>query len=240
MPHAPSAALSRRHAAIRQSMLDQALEALIVISLPNIAWLTNYAGSSAIVVLTADALHFITDSRYVTAVSDMRQTPHECPGLELVVVDGSYDVTLAGVLASGGFRRIGFEAAHLTVNRFNWLTTKLASSAPQLVAVDGVVEIARSVKDPYEIGLLRTAGEMLSQVTRDVLGVMGTPQAGDDLPFIVERVFRLPEGRYRPRVHFRGAGLKKHVRRLDLKREIRLSRVVEQTGNPAQGGVRGR
>ena len=171
MPHAPSATLSRRHASIRQSMDDQGLDALIVISLPNISWLTNYVGSSAVVVLTPEALHFITDSRYVTAVSDMRQTPHECPGLELAVVDGSYDVTLAGVLASGGFRRIGFEAAHLTVNRFNWLTTKLASSAPQLVAVDGVVEIARSVKDPYEIGLLRTAGEMLSQVTRDVLSL---------------------------------------------------------------------
>jgi len=148
MPHAPSAALSRRHSVIRQSMRDQALDALIVISLPNIAWLTNYAGSSAIVVLTTDALHFITDSRYVTAVSDMRQTPHECPGLEMAVVDGSYDVTLAGVLTSGGFKRSGFEAAHLTVSRFNWLTTTLASSsAPQLVAVDGVVEIARSVKD---------------------------------------------------------------------------------------------
>jgi Xaa-Pro aminopeptidase len=191
MPHAPSAALSRRHAAIRQSMLDQALEALIVISLPNIAWLTNYAGSSSIVVLTADALHFITDSRYVTAVSDMRQTPHECPGLELVVVDGSYDVTLAGVLTSGGYKRIGFEAAHLTVSRFNWLTTTLASpSAPQLMAVDGVVEVARSVKDPYELGLLRTAGSMLSQVTLDVLGLPRRGMTERDLALAIDSTIR--------------------------------------------------
>jgi Xaa-Pro aminopeptidase len=191
MPYAPSAALSRRHAVIRQSMRDQALDALIVISLPNIAWLTNYAGSSAIVVLTADAIHFITDSRYVTAVSGMRQTPHECPGLDMAVVDGSYDVTLAGVLTSGGFKRIGFEAAHLTVSRFNWLTTTLASSsAPQLVAVDGVVEIARSIKDPYEIGLLRTAGSMLSQVTLDVLGLPRRGMTERELALAIDSTIR--------------------------------------------------
>src|SRR5215212_2253602 len=111
MPHAPTAALSRRHAAIRERLRADSLDAFVIFSLPNISWLTNYVGSSAIVVLTPDRLHFITDSRYVTAVSDMRQTAHECPGLELVVVDGSYDATLTGLLASP-LTRIGFEAAH--------------------------------------------------------------------------------------------------------------------------------
>jgi len=191
MPHAPSAALSRRHAAIRQSMLDQALEALIVISLPNIAWLTNYAGSSAIVVLTAETLPFITDSRYVTAVSDMQQTAHACPGLQLTVVDGSYDVALAGVLTSGGFRRIGFEAAHLTVSRFNWLGKTLASSsAPELVALDGVIEVARSVKDAYEIGLLKTAGSMLAQVTLEVLRLPRRGMTERALAFQIDSTIR--------------------------------------------------
>jgi Xaa-Pro aminopeptidase len=148
------------------------LDALVVVALPNIAWLTNFAGSSAIVVLTADALHFITDSRYVTAVGDMRQTAHECPDLHLVVVDGSYDSTLAGVLSRDGRGRVGFEASHLTVSRFHWLTATLsqAGSAPVLVPTDGMLEIARSVKDAYEIGLFRTAGAMLSDVARRVLG----------------------------------------------------------------------
>ena len=191
MPYAPSATLSQRHAAIRKSMRDEAVDALVVVSIPNISWLTNYVGSSAIVVLTADAVHFITDSRYVTAVSDMRQTPHECPGLQMTVVDGSYDVTLAGVLTSGGFRRIGFEAAHLTVSRFNWLTAALASSsAPELVAVDGVIELARSVKDPYEIGLLRTAGSMLAQVTRDVLRLPRRGMTERDLAFQIDSTIR--------------------------------------------------
>ena len=48
-------------------MTAASVDALIVVSLPNIAWLTNFGGSSAIVVLTPDTVAFITDSRYVTA-----------------------------------------------------------------------------------------------------------------------------------------------------------------------------
>ena len=91
MSHAPTAALSRRHQTVRQACAGQSLDALVVTSLPNILYLTNFTGSSAIVVLTADRLHFITDFRYVTAIEAMRGTPHECPDLELVTVDGSYD-----------------------------------------------------------------------------------------------------------------------------------------------------
>ena len=173
MPHAPTDILELRHTAIRQAMTAASVDAVVVVSLPNIAWLTNFAGSSAIVVLTLDNLAFITDSRYVTAVADMRGTPHECPGLELVVVDGSYDATLGGILSERPFSRVGFEAAHLSVSRFRWLEDTLASAprAPQLVPLDGVIEVARSVKDSYEIGLLRTAGALLSVVTRTVLGL---------------------------------------------------------------------
>ena len=52
MPHAPSNCLSRRHGAIRQALRDASLDALVVVSLPNIAYLTNFGGSSAILVLT--------------------------------------------------------------------------------------------------------------------------------------------------------------------------------------------
>ena len=102
----------------------------VVTSLPNILYLTNFTGSSAIVVLTADRLYFITDFRYLTVLAEARGTPHECPGLEIVTVDGSYDATLAELLAAQPWRRIGFEAAHLTVDRYRWLTATLAGERP--------------------------------------------------------------------------------------------------------------
>ena len=98
MSHAPSASLSRRHQIVREALATRALDALVITTPSNVLYLTNFTGSSAIVVLTAERLHFITDSRYVTAVEAARETPYACPGLELVVVDGSYDATLVRTL----------------------------------------------------------------------------------------------------------------------------------------------
>jgi Xaa-Pro aminopeptidase len=192
MPHAPTDALSRRHAAIREAMRAASIDAMVVVSLPNISYLTNFVGSSAIVVITPDDLRFITDSRYMTSVADMRQTAHECPGLQLVVVDGSYDATLASLLSGGGFRRVGFESAHLTVSRFRWLEATLAGPSHQLelAAVDGVIEAARSVKDAYEVGLFRTAGAMLSDVTRKVLTLARAGKSERELALDIDTVIR--------------------------------------------------
>src|SRR5262249_32070825 len=70
MSHAPTAALSARHQSVRQSAASLALDALVVTSLPNILYLTNFTGSSAIVVVQQDHLYFVTDFRYLTAVQD--------------------------------------------------------------------------------------------------------------------------------------------------------------------------
>src|SRR4249920_282445 len=127
MSHAPGDALSRRHQTVRQACASRALDALVITSLPNILYLTNFTGSSAIVVLTADRLRFITDFRYVTAVTAALGTGSECPGLELITVDDSYDATLAAVLRSIGSARVGCEAGHLTVARHDWLKATLGA-----------------------------------------------------------------------------------------------------------------
>ena len=189
MSHAPSDALSRRHATIRAVLRAQELDALVVTSLANVLYLTNFSGSSAIVVLTTDGLQFITDSRYVTALDGTRGTADECPGLELVVVDGSYDVLLARTLAASPARRIGFEAAHLTVSRHNWLEAALASeseAAKEFVPTEGVVERARVRKDEYEITTLREAGRRLSAVAREVMSLIREGQTEREVAMTID------------------------------------------------------
>src|SRR5580693_7129694 len=136
MSHAPTDQLSQRHQTIRDAMAERTLDALVVTSLPNILYLTNFSGSSAIVVLTVDSLLFITDSRYVEAIAEMRGKADECPGLELLPVETSYDATLAAVVSAMPSARIGFEAAHLSVSRHDWLRKTIGGSdaEPSLIA----------------------------------------------------------------------------------------------------------
>ena len=149
MAHAPTDALDRRLGLVRRALVVQSLDALVVTALPNVLDLTNFAGTSAIVIVTAERVLFLTDSRYTTSLEETRGTPHECPGLELVRVDGSYDLTLSGVLAAMPSARIGFEAAHLSVQRHAGLQTRAGTPGGglELVATEGIVEHIRVVKD---------------------------------------------------------------------------------------------
>jgi Xaa-Pro aminopeptidase len=172
MSHAPTAALNHRHRIVREALAAAGVDALVVTALPNVLYLTNFTGSSGIAILDADRIRFLTDFRYVTAIASMRGTPHECPGLEPVVVDGSYDVTLAAEIAALAPRRVGFEAAHLTVARHNWIEATLrgTSANVSLMATEHLVERARVRKDDYEIATVREAARRLSTVAREVAG----------------------------------------------------------------------
>jgi Xaa-Pro aminopeptidase len=171
MLHARRAALSRRHNLAREAAARHSVEALLVTSRPNIFYLTNFTGSSAIALVTPDRLHFITDFRYVTAVESLQQSEEACPDFELTVVDGTYDATLVRLLSSLKVSRVGFEAAHLTVSRYNWLVDQLGRNAavpPALVPTEQLVERLRVRKDADEIETLREAAGRLSAVARGV------------------------------------------------------------------------
>ena len=169
-------------------MAERTLDALVVTSLPNILYLTNFSGSSAIVVLTADRLLFITDSRYVEAITEMRGSADECPGLELLPVEASYDATLAAAVGAMPSARIGFEAAHLSVSRHDWLRKTIGGSdaVPALVATEGLVERARVKKDRYELAVLTEAAQRLSAVAARVFGLVGRDRTEREIALAID------------------------------------------------------
>ena len=136
MSHAPTAALDRRYRILRADLEARALDALIVTSRPNVLYLTNFTGSAAIAIVTAERVYFATDFRYLTAINDARGLPHECPRLELVRVDGSYDATLARLIESA------------------CLTHRSRKSVSVAFAVD---RIASGLKRPSQISVRRLA-----------------------------------------------------------------------------------
>jgi Xaa-Pro aminopeptidase len=173
-------------------MTERSLHALVVTSLPNITYLTNFTGSSAIAVLTHDRMLFITDFRYTTTLAETQAGASACPQLEAVTSRGSYDATLAGVLTELGAHRAGFEAAHLTVGRHQWLAARLSSPALdlELVATEGVVERARVIKDAYEVSVLREAAMRLSDVGSGMFADVQAGRTERDVAAGIERRLR--------------------------------------------------
>ncbi len=185
----PPDALRARLGQIRAALERECLDALVLVHLPNVHYLTGFGGTAAIVVLTGEGLRFITDGRYT---SEVRETlAPGCPGLELVPVEPTYDETLARLLEGLPGRRVGVEASHMTVGRFTWLANRL-SSVPdpcQLVAVDRLVEEARITKDAFELEVFGRAARMLDEVVQDVFAAVRAGQR--ELELAAEIDYRL-------------------------------------------------
>jgi Xaa-Pro aminopeptidase len=192
MSHAPTQRLKQRHDRIRDVLASRSLDALVVTSLPNVLYLTNFSGSAAIVVLTRERVIFITDFRYVAALSESRGTGYACPDVDLVVVDGAYDTTLATTIGAIGSQRVGFEAAQLTVARYEWLTKTLGAShtPPTLVSTEGIIELARTTKDAYELDLLKEGGRRLSDVARAVFPLVRRGKPEQELALEIDWAIR--------------------------------------------------
>lgn len=185
----PPDALQARLGHVRAALERERLDAVVLVHLPNIQYLTGFSGSAAVVVLTPDRVQFITDGRYTAEVRE--SLAPNCPPLAVVPVETSYDETLAGILKGMPAARVGVESSHMTVGRFSWLANRLGGGpdACQLVAVDRLVEEARITKDGFELEVFARAARMLDDVVHDVFAVVRAGQR--ELELAAEIDYRL-------------------------------------------------
>jgi Xaa-Pro aminopeptidase len=178
MPQPPAATLATRLSRVRAVLTDRGLDALLVTHGPNVQYLTNLQSSAAVALVTPGEVFVFADGRYTTAFADLLAGGEGPPAGTLVGVDGSnsYDDTL-GRWLGGRFpgRRVGFEAAHVTVKRHAAVTAAAGEAARErgqgeatvgLEPVEDVVEPVRAVKDEAEIATLRDAGRRLAEALR--------------------------------------------------------------------------
>jgi Xaa-Pro aminopeptidase len=163
----PTAAfLEARQVQVRDVLAARQLDALVVTSLANIRYLTSHTGSAGLLVLTAETLHLVADFRYEAAIADLQRSDAACPGLRHRPVPGSYDEALLECLADLEVDAVGFEAAHVSVARHDWLVRTAAERGVgvRFEPTTGVIEGARLRKDAWEQRVVREAAARLGQV----------------------------------------------------------------------------
>jgi Xaa-Pro aminopeptidase len=189
---APSAFLAERHARVRAQVRELGLDGLIVSHGPNVQYLTNHAATAGLLLLTGEAIHLLSDFRYAEAVARLQASAHACPGLVPHAVPASYDEALVNLLADLGFQRVGFEAAHLSVARFEWLRRTIESRTLRLdlSSTERVVERVRTIKDAWELGALRESAARIAPVAEAAVGAVrpGIPERR--LAGVIEQALR--------------------------------------------------
>ena len=180
--------LGARHDATRRRLEALGLERLLVTSLPNVTWLTGFDGSAAAALVEPDRVVLITDRRYEEAAADLAR-----PGLDVVLVEQTYDETLVAVVGAGT-GGTGYEAAHLTAQRLRWLIAALAArrwpAEARFHPTVDLIEAGRLIKDEWEVGRLRDAARRVSAVLMGVLADLRVGQRESDVAQALEAGLR--------------------------------------------------
>jgi Xaa-Pro aminopeptidase len=167
---APPELHAARHARVRDDIRSRGLDAVLITSLPNVAYLTGLFASAAAMVVSADRAQLIVDGRYIAAARDRARA---LSGVEVVLIPtaGSQAESAAAIMGSFGNGKVGFEASHMTVRQHADLQARLYALgvAPELCPTDDLVETRRAVKDPWELQTLREAGGRLSEVAKCII-----------------------------------------------------------------------
>jgi Xaa-Pro aminopeptidase len=157
-----------RQTRLRADLRGASLDALVVTSLPNIAYLTGLFASTAALVASADRLALIVDGRYLATAKTRAQA---LGALDIVRVptSGSHDECIAAEVRTFE-NRVGFESAHMTVKQHENLRARLAADTQiEMAPTEGVVEAQRAIKDDWELATLRAAGRRLSDAAKCII-----------------------------------------------------------------------
>ncbi len=149
--------MSTTDSAARLSALRTRLRgsAFYVSALPNIRYLTGFAGSAGHLLVTRTEAILFTDGRYRT------QAREQTDGIEVEISSGDSRSAFAQAVRLRGFRRLSFEANRLGYAAY----TDLLRQVPQceLVPVSSAVEALRCRKGPAEIEGLRRSAALNSE-----------------------------------------------------------------------------
>ncbi len=139
------------------------LDAILFTNLLNIRYLCGFSGSEGALLLSRDAAWFLCDSRYTT------QADAEVGDAAIRQFTAKLD-TVAELITELKLLRIGYEAAHTTVEDFNVLSGKLTGR--ELVSISGDLDQIRSCKDSEELGRLRKVASIASTSLLAVLPIL--------------------------------------------------------------------
>jgi Xaa-Pro aminopeptidase len=142
-----------------------AVSAVIISSPANINYLCGFEGSSGILVVSPGDCWLLLDGRYEQGARTA-QAAGNLAEMHIQKVPGRFDRALAELMSSLPPGPVGFEAESVTVATLEaW---QQASADRLFVASRQWVEKLRSVKDPFEIGIVRRACAATAAVGREL------------------------------------------------------------------------
>ena len=168
-----------------QAYLDaRQLEALVVSAPLNIAYLSGFAGSAGLLLVTREGRFLLVDGRYEVQARESVAAGKLGP-VTIERVDGRYDQALASVVAREGIRHVGLEAGHVTMATMSaW---QRAVIGVEWEPTERVVEAQRLIKDASEIEIFRRAARTLNEMASRLGTIVARGKTEQDVASGIDR-----------------------------------------------------
>ena len=171
-----------RLAKARDTLTEQAVDAMLIGQTENRRYLSGFTGSAGWLIVTLDEAILVTDFRY------FEQVERQAPGWELVKIQTKFSELLPGVLADLGVRRLGFESQHLTVDDLHTLSQD--TEGIEWVPLKETVERIRAVKDEAEIEALRRSAALTDAAFAHLMEVIRSGMTEREAAWEIEAYMR--------------------------------------------------
>jgi Xaa-Pro aminopeptidase len=153
--------LERKRTRLKKRLESHQLDAVLLLSLENIRYLSGFTGSDAVFLLTQKEAFFLTDSRYWTQAED------EVRDAQIVRYQKKTD-GLVSLLLDLKSKRVGFESSSLPFSLYQTLLEKLEGRI-EFVPLEKELRNLRAFKDETELSLIRSAIGIASEAFLHVL-----------------------------------------------------------------------
>ena len=178
--------IANRLQKLRPRMVEQEIDAFLISQPENRYYLSGFDGSSGFLLITLQNAILATDFRYI------EQAKIQAPDYEIFRIANNTADWLPGLVAEINFKRLGFEAGHITYAMYQQLTDILGKAEPQLklVPLDGLVESLRARKEPEEIELITRAVEMADNAFEYIKDIIHTGMTEKEVAWEIEKFLR--------------------------------------------------
>lgn len=147
-------------AQIREQFEKHDIDGVMIMSTYNRRFVSNFTGSSGIVIISKDEALFITDFRYT------EQAAKEAAEYTVVQHKGPIHEEVAQQVERLGIKRLGFEQDHVVFGMYKQYEQALKT---EIVPLTGVVEKLRLIKTDSEIKILKEAADIADAAFKHIL-----------------------------------------------------------------------
>jgi len=145
---------------LRAAFEANGIDGILISSPFNRRYISNFTGTSGVVLISSDQAQFITDFRYI------EQASKQCEGFEIIKFSDTIPQEVARQVKKLGIQKLGFEEDYISFSSYKVYDKEIEA---ELVPVSGVIEKLRLIKTDAEIKIIKEAADIADAAFKHIL-----------------------------------------------------------------------